>query len=363
MTNLPMPRPSVILADSDPARIRFIKDCLIRFNLNPIAVSDAEQFESAVLLSNPFLFIIDNMFTHAGGVAVCADIKSRKPNLPCSVILMIPDHNPGLRIAGFKAGMNDYLLKPVSEDELNTKISAYAARIFGEWRAQKIANDASRLQSAVMLEWYSALTYCAAGAEFAEQHVALKQPERSVCEHIRMNIDAILASLYEHITQAHMESLTIQFEKEHCDVAQVLDLYHVRYNALSCIARISLEWHVPVDSLPAFANKNLIGAALDFLLLNAVGVSPAGSVVSLAVSVDFDTAFIHIKDSGGGMDARTKDRLFTPFRKIGEQGKWALGLFLTEKIISFHNGKIFVETVSGGGSTFTFSLPLFHGIK
>lgn len=358
-----MPRPPVILADSDPARIRFIKDRLIRFNLNPIAVTDAEQFESAVVLSNPSLIVIDNMFTHAGGVALCADIRSRKQNSPYSIILMIPDHDPGLRIAGFKAGMNDYLLKPVSEYELNAKISTYAARIFGEVRAQNIANDASRLQTAVMLEWYAALTYCAAGARFAEQHLAPEQPERSVCEHIRMNIDGILGLLYEHVTQERMESLTIPFEKEQCDVARLLELYCVKYTAICCIAEISLEWQVPAGSLAVFANAKLIGAALDFLLLNAIGVSPAGGVVSLAVSVDFDTAFIHIKDSGNGMDIRTKDRLFTPFRKMGTQGKWALGLFLTEKIISFHNGKIFVETVSGGGSTFTFSLPLFRGIK
>jgi PAS domain S-box-containing protein len=64
-----------------------------------------------------------------------------------------------------------------------------------------------------------------------------------------------------------------------------------------------------------------------------------------------------INDNGIGMDRETRESLFTLFfSSKGEKGT-GLGLFIADKIIDQHGGKISVESKLGQGSSFKISIP------
>jgi CheY-like chemotaxis protein len=68
-------------------------------------------------------------------------------------------------------------------------------------------------------------------------------------------------------------------------------------------------------------------------------------------------------DRGVGLAPQDVGRLFRPFSRVQQPGARipgsGLGLYICERIVRAHGGKLGVESEPGQGSTFWFSLPLF----
>ena len=70
-----------------------------------------------------------------------------------------------------------------------------------------------------------------------------------------------------------------------------------------------------------------------------------------------------MKDSGIGIPQDRKDHVFERFYRVNGTNEMTfpglgLGLYISSEIIKRHNGKIWVESEVGSGSTFYFSLPV-----
>ncbi|MFX1501452.1 MAG: ATP-binding protein, partial [Promethearchaeota archaeon] len=74
------------------------------------------------------------------------------------------------------------------------------------------------------------------------------------------------------------------------------------------------------------------------------------------------TVKVKVKDTGLGIKAEDIGKLFKPFSRITELGKYkegsGLGLHLSKKLANFLGGDILVKSKFGKGSTFTLSLKL-----
>lgn len=69
-----------------------------------------------------------------------------------------------------------------------------------------------------------------------------------------------------------------------------------------------------------------------------------------------------VKDNGIGISEVDFYRIFKPFeRAVSDQyfGGLGLGLYITERIVKSHGGKIEVTSKPGQGATFKVEIPLF----
>ena len=74
---------------------------------------------------------------------------------------------------------------------------------------------------------------------------------------------------------------------------------------------------------------------------------------------DGDNALVSVTDTGCGMTAEVRERIFDAFFTTKPAGEGTgLGLDIVRKIIEKHGGRIFVSSEVGRGSTFTVSLPI-----
>ena len=120
---------------------------------------------------------------------------------------------------------------------------------------------------------------------------------------------------------------------------------------------------VPAETLSVYADYEKIGHVLNNLLSNAVKYSPKGKLVKITCHQADDMAIVTVKDEGMGVKPQDIDKLFERFYRVESKHTQAIsgfgiGLYLCSEIIQIHQGKIWIESENGVGSTFYFSLPL-----
>ena len=100
----------------------------------------------------------------------------------------------------------------------------------------------------------------------------------------------------------------------------------------------------------------------NFNIGNAIKYTKGGQI-SVACEVEQEWVVISVSDQGEGIPPEYLDKVFERFfqvdgastRRVGGSG---LGLSIARGIVEAHNGKIWVESTVGQGSTFRFTLPL-----
>jgi signal transduction histidine kinase len=105
-------------------------------------------------------------------------------------------------------------------------------------------------------------------------------------------------------------------------------------------------------------NKELFGWVIENLVKNAIdAMDDNAGKVTFYIEEKPDAVYIDVKDTGKGIDLKSKQDIFRPGYSTKQRG-WGLGLSLSKRIIeTYHNGKIFVkESKVGKGTTFRIKL-------
>jgi two-component system, OmpR family, phosphate regulon sensor histidine kinase PhoR len=110
---------------------------------------------------------------------------------------------------------------------------------------------------------------------------------------------------------------------------------------------------------------NLLHNALKFGSRDEAEGGDRGSVVVAVRPVDEEVQ-VSVEDHGTGISKADQARIFERFYKVDRArvrgGGTGLGLAIARHVIGQHGGRIWVESEEGGGSTFTFSVPLAPGL-
>ncbi len=117
------------------------------------------------------------------------------------------------------------------------------------------------------------------------------------------------------------------------------------------------------DCPPVWGDEDRIEEIFLNLLDNAVKFSPAGGPVKIAMQVDQCETIISITDPGIGIAQAKLGTIFQKFHRLDSEDSretygHGLGLYITKALVEAHGGSIWVESVEGEGSTFSFTLPL-----
>ncbi|MDQ3014690.1 MAG: PAS domain-containing sensor histidine kinase [bacterium] len=117
-----------------------------------------------------------------------------------------------------------------------------------------------------------------------------------------------------------------------------------------------------------FADKERISQVITNLLTNAIKYSPGANKIIVNVSKIASGITVSVQDFGMGIAKDQQKKIFERFyRTNGKKEKdiegLGLGLHIASEIMKAHEGKMWVESTVGVGSTFFFSLPIHKKIK
>ncbi|MDQ3941385.1 MAG: ATP-binding protein [Actinomycetota bacterium] len=109
-------------------------------------------------------------------------------------------------------------------------------------------------------------------------------------------------------------------------------------------------------------DETKIGLVLRHLVDNALKYSDAAHPVTVRAADEDDEVRVDVIDKGIGIVSTDIPAIFERFRQVDasatrEQGGTGVGLYLCAQLVRMHNGRIWVDSSWGKGSTFSFALP------
>lgn len=116
-----------------------------------------------------------------------------------------------------------------------------------------------------------------------------------------------------------------------------------------------------IDTHPVLADRDHLRQILINLISNAIKYTPRGSVTVTVAATD-ELVTIKIKDTGIGIGARDREKLFTKFYRVAsEQTKGirgtGLGLWITKKLANLMGGELYIDSIEGTGTEVSVTLP------
>ncbi len=115
----------------------------------------------------------------------------------------------------------------------------------------------------------------------------------------------------------------------------------------------------------AYADENMIYSVFNNLISNAIKFTRTGGKIEVSSEQKGEEIIVSVKDNGVGIDEENLknlfelDKSFTTPGTENEKGS-GLGIILCRDFIKKHGGRIWVNSKVGEGTTFFFTLPVFH---
>jgi signal transduction histidine kinase len=212
----------------------------------------------------------------------------------------------------------------------------------------------------------------------------LNEKQREIIDDMRANEKRLKSFISDFLTFTAIETkslqLNLQMNDLNASMYEVCGMWMPRMQK----KRIALHYS-PEDDLRAFAFDNLkIQHVLSNLIHNAFKFTPEGGSVWVAVEkVAWErrlrskptkvekrrelsklpkAARVTVSDTGPGIEPEFHIEIFNDFRKLSSPANaddsMGLGLSIARRLVSAHDGKIWVESNPGSGSRFIFLLPI-----
>ena len=153
----------------------------------------------------------------------------------------------------------------------------------------------------------------------------------------------LLKLINEVLEIARIESGETSFELTATPINALLEEATHYISPIGKIRDIEIKCNI-APNLWAKANRQKLLQVTLNLLSNALKYGPVGSSVALNAYRKQNNIFIEVQDSGPGIPASLRERLFTPFERLGAENTkiegTGLGLALSKQIMLAMNGKI-----------------------
>src|SRR5712692_9757915 len=306
-------RPLLLIAEDNPD----VRGFLVRSLKQQFAIVEASDGTQALKLAQeriPALILSDLMMPGLDGIELCKALKASPETVGIPFILLTARADLEGKLAGLRAGADDYVIKPFHLEEIKARLRVQLRTVLG---------DASK-ETSELLE----MAISSAG-RLDQISLQLLQQAR-VGEGIRAEVDV-----------ASNVALAVQ-----------LLSYKIQQGP-KLVSDIPQGERIRVVGEPGALNQVWIN-----LIDNAIqAAGPSGEVRVRVHCVDH-LAKVEVVDNGPGIQPQVIKKIFDPFFTTKQVGSGTgLGLALARDIIQKHGGNITVHSKPGSGAHFKVTLP------
>lgn len=206
----------------------------------------------------------------------------------------------------------------------------------------------------------SPLTSVLGYMELIERVGPLNESQHEFLERLRAGVHHMTSLVNELLDLGRLES-GFDTRRETVDLKNVLDYSLNVYDNQIQKKKLRLDFDFSDDLKPLRANPIRIRQMIDNLVGNAVKYTPENGTIKVSLSMQENQVVLRITDSGPGIppdeQARVFEKFFRASNRPNEVEGSGLGLAIVKSIVESHQGRVWVESKVGTGSTFIVLLP------
>jgi signal transduction histidine kinase len=371
---------NVLLVEDNPGDVDLVRLRLVESH-TPTTVNCVGRLSEALLSlsqKEPAVVLLDLNLPDSRGAETFRKVLKHAPNVP--VVVLSGQDDEVLAISAVHHGVQDYLVKGAFSGEQLERSIRYAVERQALLGALEVTRKQqlefkNRLLSHVSHELRTPLTCIhqyitliadgISGPTTPEQRDHLQVALRGVSQ-----LQAMIRDLLE---ASRAESGTMRIR--HCcvDLGDLVRQAVAMLRPMAQKAGIGLEAGLDSGLPLVLADPDRILEVLINLIDNAIKFTAAeGSVLVNARLMENDPGMVYVSvsDTGCGISPEARSLIFDRlYQEPGEapdastNAGLGLGLFISKELVRLHNGKIWVVSEPGMGSTFTFTVPAYSLAK
>ncbi len=261
-------------------------------------------------------------------------------------------------------------ITPVIKNNDTAKIIIGASILLHDFTLEKnISNIKEDFTHMVVHEIRAPLTAIKASSELIlEEGTEIdRTQEKQMLEIIRQQSKALLEQIGSILDAAKIEAKSFSINKEQGNIRQVIEDAVAAQNPVAAKKKIMLIKHLD-EHLPKVEFDHLrISQTINNLISNSLKFTSERGTITVSASINHNSIKVSVTDTGIGIPKDEINDLFSKYYQIrktphelAKKGT-GLGLYIVKGIVESHEGKVWVESEEGKGTTISFTLPIKVG--
>lgn len=319
-------------------------------------VQSMEQALTEINKNHYHVVFLDLGLPDSYGMETLTKIIHTAPQLPIIVLTARNDESWG--IEAVRLGAQDYLIKG---NHIHFNVLRRAIGYAIERKRILLMKD--HFVNIVSHELRSPLSVLllAIGGLYTDFQGKISKTQEELFEIALGNIKRMERTSSNLLDLAKMESGKLLLEKTEFDLISLAKEIARGYRLAMNEKKINLKDNFGVSPVHVLADRDKVSQVLNNLFNNAYKFTNEGTI-EISVTEQGKFAECCIRDTGKGIASGNLTKVFDKFEQFGkrEQNRpkgSGLGLALCKELVELHGGKIWVESILGEGSAFTFTLP------
>ena len=367
---------TLLVVDDDRMQRMILSRCLSQQGHTVEAVENGAVALSR-LLDQPFdAVLLDVKMPEMDGFEVLERIMGHPSLQQIPVIMVSGVEEMGGVVACIEMGAADYLYKPFDPSLLRARIQNclekkrfHDREISLRAQLQDKYNQLSELEKLrdsltgmIVHDLRTPLTSLLTGLQTVEMVGELNDEQKEV---FQLSIDGgqqLLGMINDLLDVSKMEDGSMTLDRRPLAISALVQSALRQVAPLAYDKRIALTTDLAPDLPMLDLDENKMTRTLVNLLGNAIKFTPQNGTITVTAHCGKGECVVRVRDTGEGVPPAAFERIFEKFgqvetRKAGHKMSTGLGLTFCKLVVEAHDGRIWVESELGLGSTFSCALP------
>jgi signal transduction histidine kinase len=183
-----------------------------------------------------------------------------------------------------------------------------------------------------------------------------------ILKRLEANGKHLLGLINDVLDLSKIEAGQLVLELSDYSVQDIAQTVRSTLEPLASDKKLAFKVEMASELPPGHGDGRRLTQVLINLVGNAIKFTDAGEV-AIKADANNGSFYVSVRDTGPGISAADQAKLFQEFQQADnaitrKKGGTGLGLAISKRIIEMHGGRIWVDSMVGQGSTFSFTLPV-----